>query len=489
MKVLRNYANYNYYMNLSEFCNSLDNLKQYVYKSRAPTFLRSLYSIRRSDILYTYAYKIRILKQLLTINQCIALSDYYDRYEKYYDECDSNTFIRKELIMEIKDYFKIPTGLKEVAKEYTLNYIKENTKNHFGIDIYIDKYIINQKGSNNNITNYLRTIIKDFDKRVLTIDKTCKNDILLFEKIDKGTFIVMMSTIYSNRAFKEKLIFDRDVSNNTIYMYVFGKHSPKYARIITNQIKKTEKDTRSQSIYVVSELSSKNSNVQHLPLQQRDIGTMYYSNNEVETITKFIDRYESSEEYYNKLELSYKTGILLYGNPGTGKSSLVKTIAHKYNREICQVDVTNISEIDLSMLTNLINNDNNCKYIVLFEDIDTMMLDRQGLDQNNETVKKYKDNINRLLQFLDSSSSPNNVIFIATTNYYDKLDKALIREGRFDLKLKVNELKEEDLPKYMEHLQYKGSIESVKEAYGKNTTTTFNQSKLQNVIVNLREQN
>ena len=45
--------------------------------------------------------------------------------------------------------------------------------------------------------------------------------------------------------------------------------------------------------------------------------------------------------------------------------------------------------------------------------------------------------INKLLQFLDSATSPSNVIFIATTNHPEKLDKALTRSGRFDLSVEI----------------------------------------------------
>jgi len=41
---------------------------------------------------------------------------------------------------------------------------------------------------------------------------------------------------------------------------------------------------------------------------------------------------------------------------------------------------------------------------------------------------------------LDSNSSPTNVIFIATTNHIERLDDALLREGRFDLKVEVKSL-------------------------------------------------
>lgn len=58
-------------------------------------------------------------------------------------------------------------------------------------------------------------------------------------------------------------------------------------------------------------------------------------------------------------------------------------------------------------------------------------------------------NIKQLLQFLDSSQSPNNVIFIATTNYIDRLDHALVRKGRFDLKIELDDFNKDTARKML----------------------------------------
>ena len=93
--------------------------------------------------------------------------------------------------------------------------------------------------------------------------------------------------------------------------------------------------------------------------------------------------------------------------------------------------------IDIDRVIESINADNN-KYIVLLEEIDcvfnTASRDDDKIDKDDKTF------ISDLLQFIDSPKSPNNVIFIATTNYPEKLDKALTRKGRFDLTVDVSSL-------------------------------------------------
>jgi SpoVK/Ycf46/Vps4 family AAA+-type ATPase len=184
--------------------------------------------------------------------------------------------------------------------------------------------------------------------------------------------------------------------------------------------------------------------------------SLIFSNNEIGIIKDFIDRFNNGNTFYKEKQLCYKTGVLLYGKPGTGKTSLVKSIATEYHRGIVQIDVSNIDNIDFSHLTMMINNEDEEKYIVLFEDIDTLFLNRD--ESESKSDKDYNGIINKLLQFLDSNSSPNDVIFIATTNHLERLDEALIREGRFDLKLEVDEITKKDVTRFIETFDLPASI-------------------------------
>ncbi len=159
---------------------------------------------------------------------------------------------------------------------------------------------------------------------------------------------------------------------------------------------------------------------------------------------------------------------------------MVKGIASYHKRNICQVSVSDMADIDLSVLTVMLDQDAD-RYIVLFEDIDTLFLNR---DDSTVTDKDYNNIINKLLQFLDSNTSPTDVIFIATTNHIERLDKALLRDGRFDLKVKVEGLKKEDIPEYMKLIECRYTLEQVMKAYGETDEDgLYNQSKLQNILI------
>jgi ATP-dependent 26S proteasome regulatory subunit len=132
----------------------------------------------------------------------------------------------------------------------------------------------------------------------------------------------------------------------------------------------------------------------------------------------------------------------------------------------------------------MINAEENEQYIVLLEDIDTLSLKREDIIKEGGN---YEDILNGLMQFLDSNISPDNVIFIATTNHIERLDDAMLRAGRFDLKVKIDPITEKDIEKFTKILEYKGPISDIVKEYGEpmhlDGRDLYNQSKLQNIII------
>lgn len=149
----------------------------------------------------------------------------------------------------------------------------------------------------------------------------------------------------------------------------------------------------------------------------------------------FLDSWMNSLEYMYSLSLSHKIGILLSGNPGTGKTSLAKMIATKYNLKIVKISFNSVSKlINNDSFLNELNNS-----MVLIEDIDCMVTSRTGSDDSS-----YKENFQALLQLLDGIKTFKKTIFVATTNYEERLDKALIRDGRFDIKIRMDDINEKE---------------------------------------------
>lgn len=149
-------------------------------------------------------------------------------------------------------------------------------------------------------------------------------------------------------------------------------------------------------------------------------------------IINYLDSFKKAKPLFFYMEVTYKLGILLYGPPGTGKTSLAKIIASYIGTNLYIVNMGSFSSNVVEKINN--TTDSNLT-IFLLEDIDYIFGKRQ-----NDRTPEEKANGNALLQLLDGANSSSNVVFIATTNDIDSLDPAIVREGRFDLKIHMDNI-------------------------------------------------
>jgi hypothetical protein len=152
------------------------------------------------------------------------------------------------------------------------------------------------------------------------------------------------------------------------------------------------------------------------------ISNIYLPSADKNAILSTIDTFIKNEARYIKFGRSYKTSFLLTGVPGSGKSSLVKAIAHKYNRMIFILNFTkNLTDDAMIELFSDITDNS----ILLLEDIDSYFVDRKAQDINVS--------FSVLINCLDGVlSKGNGLIAFITANNPNNLDPALIRPGRID---------------------------------------------------------
>lgn len=147
-------------------------------------------------------------------------------------------------------------------------------------------------------------------------------------------------------------------------------------------------------------------------------------------IYRSIDEFFSkSSEFFKSFNILYKRGILLYGKPGNGKTTLVKSIAGSISAPVVYWQITeytssySIAEV-FQMARSI------APMVLVIEDIDSMP----------ESVRSV------FLNILDGVMSKEGIFLIGTTNYPEKIDSALInRAGRFDrayeIKLPTSDLR------------------------------------------------
>ena len=286
--------------------------------------------------------------------------------------------------------------------------------NHFGVSVYTDNY--------NDAYDMLK-IIKELDKK----DKI---------KIKEDNKYIINST-YLLKMRNDTYILVSGSSKNgsaSLYIYFFGKKSQSYYKWFTSRL--TLNDNNVKYVYNIrySKEDSRGWKCVMNSVAKRDFSTLFFDNHIEEDIKNFLDNWITNESIFRNRGLLFKTGILLYGNPGTGKSSIANAIAAYLDCNIVTIDMTNFADLDIAGITTTINADS-ARYVILLDEIDVLFSNR---DESNN--KDQNEAISKLLLLLDSVQSPDNVVFVATTNYIDRLDPALIRKGRFDKKLEIGNI-------------------------------------------------
>ena len=159
-------------------------------------------------------------------------------------------------------------------------------------------------------------------------------------------------------------------------------------------------------------------------------------------ISSKVDSFIKNLPKYRDLGLSRKISFMLYGIPGTGKSTIAYVLQSQYKRPIYIINSANIIEPSA------------WKYIkpgsiVLVDDIDRIIYESiiSKKDEKKDDEEKKVDNvyilsrtndiIRELLAILDGINILDDCIIITTTNNMDKIDPALIRPGRIDYKIEI----------------------------------------------------
>lgn len=141
------------------------------------------------------------------------------------------------------------------------------------------------------------------------------------------------------------------------------------------------------------------------------------------------------KKFYKKAGVVGIKGILLYGPPGNGKSTLARAIATAINARFLYVnssDFTGITggEKRLRQLFEIAREVE--PTLIFFDEADSLLPARESAKENTVML------VNEFLVQMDGIKGENNVVTIAATNFPDKLDEAAIRTGRLELKLLVS---------------------------------------------------
>lgn len=183
-------------------------------------------------------------------------------------------------------------------------------------------------------------------------------------------------------------------------------------------------------------------------------------------VRKHVDFFLHRKDWYEKKGIPYTLGFMFHGEPGCGKTSTVKAIANTARRHIINIQLSEIKS--KAQLRHLFFNDEIHVYngttterytipvherLYVIEDIDAMgdtVLKREWkkptvpdekpkkagdpwLDREQEEDFKEPIDLSFLLNLLDGTLESSGRILAISSNFPERIDRALIRPGRIDM--------------------------------------------------------
>lgn len=261
---------------------------------------------------------------------------------------------------------------------------------------------------------------------------------------------------------------DSILSNYSIELYYFGKDVIPYAKEFVDEYLKPVNTIRFYSHNYDNKDFDLNNEIRSDPSKYLIIDDGI-ENDTFDYVRKSL---KLGERLFRDFSIIKNPGIILYGEPGTGKSSFIKTLAYKFKADVYYCSPRNMDRITCD-LKNIKTSEKwpVHPWIIAFEDIDIIYGKR-----DKEMEEWEKENLNLLLQFLDGAASFPGCIKVATTNHIENLDDALIRPGRFDIKLEMGKIGKDDAKKMCDNFNVGYDILEEKEF-------PINPSKLQAEII------
>lgn len=248
-----------------------------------------------------------------------------------------------------------------------------------------------------------------------------------YKQMDRYTYMFMI-----NRANTQLKNSNQAEELETI-VYIVGNNHKTYSEKLTQFLLKPAKvkPTKHDLNYTGNIFEVTPTGLQQSCINYRALKSIFSP--QKDEVIAFLDSWNKLGAIYQQYQLIHKTGVLLYGAPGTGKTSFAKAIANYCKKDIIVVDLSLSVE---SIKTSLRKYDGK---VILFEDIDCFIKNR-----NVKLTADEESKLNFLLGILDGIYSTNNCIYIATTNHIDKIDEAFKRPGRFNMVLEITDLNQKE---------------------------------------------
>lgn len=162
---------------------------------------------------------------------------------------------------------------------------------------------------------------------------------------------------------------------------------------------------------------------------KRTLDSIFIDESDKKEIIKDVDNFVDAEKFYEDHNIPWVRGYIFYGGAGNGKTTMCYALAHYLERNLCFLNLAEFN--DNNELKNAFYNIPK-QSIVVLDDVDASPVVHKRTGK--PTQKEKGIDLSCILGLMDGLLIPQGTIIIATTNHFDQLDPAFVRNGRFDVK-------------------------------------------------------
>lgn len=216
----------------------------------------------------------------------------------------------------------------------------------------------------------------------------------------------------------------------------------------------------------------------HLELKGVNTDELYtLPSDELLDILNDIVAFWEKEEQYKEYKFVHKRGILMYGEPGNGKSGIIQLITKNLieERNGIVINIRNAESLERysKIITPFRSIEPNRPIVVILEDLDAMLEEDSWITST-------------ALNLLDGVKQINNVVYIATTNYPEKLEERVAnRPSRFDRRYEIKLPNPKIREEYIRHKLTEKDLESIDVQKWVDSTEGMSLSHLKELIISV----